>query len=440
MTESITSRVARVLGGAVHALIDTLESGAPESTMAQALRELERAVDDVRTELGQAEAIRHLAGSSLERLRDQNRELERQIALAVGGGDEPLARVGIARQIDIEDQIAALERAQRNAVERSRELEAYIIGLTARRREMEDAAREYAKARNAAAAPRSALALTGATGRERGERAVEVFDRLLSRQASFASVPSPIGAGATQLQALQDLARNSSYRGTTGQPQGSVRRSRLGPKVSTILAPELWPFSLALLMLTGISALEIAALLFGTSVGHWLDWGIGEIGASDGLLDGALGWLHLGRVPALLVLVAFLASFAVTGFAIEILAVALVGRFLPMPLAVGSAGIASLLMVRAAGGALTCLVPREESSAVSDVSLVGRAGVIVIGTAEAGRPAEARVRDQFGAAHYVMAEPDDAATTLGTGVRILLVGHMSGRRYRAIENPKPEVL
>ena len=56
MTDTIASRVTRVVSGSVHALLDAVESAAPEATMAQAIREVDRVIDDVRAELGRVEA------------------------------------------------------------------------------------------------------------------------------------------------------------------------------------------------------------------------------------------------------------------------------------------------------------------------------------------------------------------------------------------------
>jgi hypothetical protein len=86
------------------------------------------------------------------------------------------------------------------------------------------------------------------------------------------------------------------------------------------------------------------------------------------------------------------------------------------------------------------VIPRDETSAVSDASLVGRVGVIVIGAARAGKPAETRVVDEHGATHYVMVEPDEPDQVLDAGARVLLVRHVNGRNFQAIRNPKPELL
>ena len=46
MTDTIASRVTRVIGGSAHALLDAMENAAPEATMAQAIREVEAAIDE----------------------------------------------------------------------------------------------------------------------------------------------------------------------------------------------------------------------------------------------------------------------------------------------------------------------------------------------------------------------------------------------------------
>src|SRR6516165_5007068 len=146
MTDTIASRVTRVIGSSVHALLDAVENAAPEAAMAQAIREVEAATDEVRAELGRVEAVKHLATSSLNKLNTQNEGLAGQIEIAVAKGDEVLARAGIAKQVDIEDQIPVLQRSLRDAMDRSKELEGYIAALSAKKREMEQALRDFTAA------------------------------------------------------------------------------------------------------------------------------------------------------------------------------------------------------------------------------------------------------------------------------------------------------
>ena len=99
MTDTIASRVTRVVSGSVHALLDAVENVAPEATMAQAIREVDQAIDEVRTELGRVEAVKHVATSSLNKLNTQKETLAEQIEIAMSKGDED-ARARRHRQAD----------------------------------------------------------------------------------------------------------------------------------------------------------------------------------------------------------------------------------------------------------------------------------------------------------------------------------------------------
>ena len=84
-------------------------------------------------------------------------------------------------------------------------------------------------------------------------------------------------------------------------------------------------------------------------------------------------------------------------------------------------------------------MPTDESTAVSDLSLIGRAGVITQGIASKGNAAEAKVRDSFGRIHYVRVEPDMANDSFEQGAAVLLV-KKQGVCYLGIRNPHPELL
>jgi hypothetical protein len=213
--------------------------------------------------------------------------------------------------------------------------------------------------------------------------------------------------------------------------------------MGAFLLPSLWPFTVAIGLLLALAVLEAASLVVGVSMSHWLDMAVDHPDHPDhpdGPVNAALGWLHIGKVPLLALLVIFLTAFAILGIAGQFLAKAVLGGFLPTPIVVPIAAVLGILAVRVFGRALGRLVPRDESTAISDTSLVGRIGTVVIGTASAGRPAEARLTDEHGNSHYVMVEPDGPDETLEAGASVLLVRHLSGRRFHAIRNPKPGLL
>lgn len=207
MSETIATRVTRIISGSVHALLDAVENTAPEAVMMQAIREVDDAVDDVRAELGRAEAAKHLATSSLNKLNTQNEELAAQIELAIAKGQEDLARAGVARQVDIEDQIPVLQRSLQEAREKGRELEGYITALLAKKREMESALNDFVAAQGAQAAPGGAGSQASGT-QAKVERAGTAFDRVIARQTGVQGVTSGVNPDAAKLRELQDLARS----------------------------------------------------------------------------------------------------------------------------------------------------------------------------------------------------------------------------------------
>jgi Protein of unknown function (DUF1449) len=208
------------------------------------------------------------------------------------------------------------------------------------------------------------------------------------------------------------------------------------------LAPESAPYLIATLVLLSVAALEGVALLVGMSASHWLDSLFAHHG---GDIDGAgadswLGWLHVGRVPLLVLIVVFLASFAVLGFAANIVVHALFGFFIPAVIGAPVALVASLPVVRVTGRVLSRLLPKDQSSAVSLDSLVGRIAIVMGGNAKMGYPAQAKVTTEFGQAIYVLVEPDHADTTFGASEQVLLVKRLTGKKFQGIRNPKPDLL
>jgi hypothetical protein len=199
---------------------------------------------------------------------------------------------------------------------------------------------------------------------------------------------------------------------------------------------ETWPFAAALAIMVGLAVLEGLGLLFAHSPSSAIDSLLPDV--PDGV-DSALGWLHLGKVPALVLLILFLAGFAVAGYVIQGVTFKLIGSMWPAWAASIPAVFAGFATVSGLGSLLEHVMPKDETSAVSETTLIGRAGVIVKGHAKAGLAAEAKVRDSYGRSHYVMVEPDVETEVFNEGSDVLLVKKV-GARFRCIRNPHPELL
>ena len=207
MTDSIANRVTRIVSGSVHALLDAVENAAPEAMMSQAVREVEQVTDDVRAELGKAEAAKHLVTAQINKLNSDNEQLATQIETALAQGREELARAGIEKQINIEDQMPVLQKSLAEQQERAKELEGYITALVAKRREMEEALREFLAARADASSPTGAAPARGAA-QGRVDNASSAFDRVLAKQTGVSGVSAGVTANAAQVKELQELHRS----------------------------------------------------------------------------------------------------------------------------------------------------------------------------------------------------------------------------------------
>lgn len=200
-----------------------------------------------------------------------------------------------------------------------------------------------------------------------------------------------------------------------------------------LTAAENLPFGVAFALIVAIALIEGFGMLVAFSPSNLIDGWLPEV-ASDTGLDRVLGWLHLGKVPSLVLLVLFLAGYAIFGYALQMVAHAALGRYLPAWAAGLLALPSGLVMVRGLGALVAHILPHDETSAVSELSLVGRTGVVSAGTARRGWAAQARVRDAYGRTHYLMVEPDIEEDVLEEGVDILIVRKV-GAFYRCIANP-----
>ena len=147
----------------------------------------------------------------------------------------------------------------------------------------------------------------------------------------------------------------------------------------------------------------------------------------------------MGKVPFLILLGIFLTGFSMSGYAIQSFSQTLYGSLLPAWGACIPATLAGMATVSGVGGFLARVMPSDETSAISEMSLVGRAGVLVQGVASRGSAAQMKLRDLHGRTHYVLVEPDLPDEIFEEGVAVLLV-KKNGARYMGIKNPHPELI
>ncbi|MBV8409026.1 MAG: YqiJ family protein [Alphaproteobacteria bacterium] len=202
------------------------------------------------------------------------------------------------------------------------------------------------------------------------------------------------------------------------------------------------PFLVAICLMAAIGVIEGLSLLIGVGLSHYLDSVLApDVDHGPDFSGGDfLGWLHVGRAPILVLVVIFLAGFAIAGLIIQWMATGLVGQPLPAFLASLLALACAVPTVHVLGGRLARLVPKDETFVVSEESFVGRVARLTAASAGAGSPGEAKLTDEHGRTHYLLVEPDGSDIQFKQGDALLVVSRKSGSVFRAIHNPRPDLL
>lgn len=205
-----------------------------------------------------------------------------------------------------------------------------------------------------------------------------------------------------------------------------------------LAAPQSLPFVAAIIIVLIIGLVEGIATYSGFGFSEWLD--AYSLSGADVAADSWLGWLHVGKAPLLVLLVILLTAFALIGLTANAFTHGLFGFYLYPLLSVPLALIGAIPVVRVSGAVIARYIPKDETSAVSLDSLVGHVAVVMNGTARANYPAEAKVKNEQGQTFYVHVEPEGAGIKFESGDSVLLVKQISGARFQAIANPRPDIL
>ncbi len=209
MSETLSRRVGRLVSGGFHALIDAAENLAPEAVMNESIREIERAVDEVRAELGKVLAQKHLAAKKMADESNRHEAIDANLQAAVDAGRDDLAEVGIAEQMDIEARLPILENTIADCAAQEKELEGFIAALQAKKREMQQQLQDWHAAQQSMGTGKTA----GGNGSDLNriahdaEKSGNAFDRVMGRQNSVHN--STDAAQLAKLKELEDLSRNN---------------------------------------------------------------------------------------------------------------------------------------------------------------------------------------------------------------------------------------
>ena len=109
--EGILARMGRLLAAIASQTIDNAENNNKVALVKQAIREIDAGADEARYALGKSRAEEFRLKRRREELEAEVAGLNDKIRLAIAENREDLARAGVARQVDLESQQIALERA-----------------------------------------------------------------------------------------------------------------------------------------------------------------------------------------------------------------------------------------------------------------------------------------------------------------------------------------
>lgn len=147
MAESVFLRVRRMLSSRVEDSVDAMERANSDGTMREAIREVDRAMDEVRRDREAAMTRRLQAARQQDMIAEKLVKLTEQARFALSEGREDLAEGALTRQVDLEEQSAKLERLKELCREEESKLDESYTALRARKTEMEEALAAFMIAR-----------------------------------------------------------------------------------------------------------------------------------------------------------------------------------------------------------------------------------------------------------------------------------------------------
>lgn len=206
------------------------------------------------------------------------------------------------------------------------------------------------------------------------------------------------------------------------------------------------PFVVALAVMILIVLLEVVSASLGAGISEFVDSLIPEFDAdidvetdidisdaSPETISKVLSWFRVGEVPVLMLFIIFLTVFGLSGLILQSIVEGVIGKLLPPIIMAIPAILVSVSAVRLLGGLMGKYMPKDETYAVSEKTLLGRVAIIIDGVAKAGNPTQAKVKDEYGHEHYILVEPDKIDEVFEKGQKVVLVSQ-NGATFKAIES------
>jgi hypothetical protein len=196
------------------------------------------------------------------------------------------------------------------------------------------------------------------------------------------------------------------------------------------------PFAISGVFMLLLVLLELVGVLTtGVGLSHLgeLDQdAVADVGGG-GLAATAMAYLHWGKVPFILILMALAGLFSLAGFGLQSIALGIGGGLLPGWLAALPSGVVAVWGTHKAVLPLSRLMPSEQGNAAREDQFVGLPGRITIGPCRWDAPGEALLRDLEGREHYVRVKPAERDLVLPVQTEIAVTGRTGdGAVYLAV--------
>jgi len=191
MAESVIKRVKRLVSGKIEDSVDAMERAGGSSVMREAIRETERAIEDVKAERDEVTVKRLQAMRQQKLYKDRLEALTEKASFALDEGREDLARAALSRQVEHEAQITNLEKTEVAAAQQEREWEEALAELQMRQARMQEELEAFE-------VTRAGLGIDNDTGENQKRNAERKIDRA---EAAFNRAMTGCGgsAGITRL-------------------------------------------------------------------------------------------------------------------------------------------------------------------------------------------------------------------------------------------------
>lgn len=187
------------------------------------------------------------------------------------------------------------------------------------------------------------------------------------------------------------------------------------------VAPENLGFLVAGCAVLAILLLELLGTLIGISI-HMFGASVHVDVDCDA--DGFMGWLNPGKMPVIILFIAFLGCLSIAGFSFNWIWTGFHFKMLSALFTTPIVSVAVLPIVSAFSNSLGPILQSDDNNAITLDALVGYYGTVTMGPIRDHAAGQAKFKDDFGVTHYmdVVAEPGH---TLEMGDDVVLLQRLA---------------